>query len=190
MNAGGTRRSSSRSAGPLARRPERAAQLFGQQARAVTRNIAPLITEYTTKVTRVLRFLAVVAIIVLIGYVVFQVFAQQSLFDWLGDRIDNLTDDAATGARAFCVEGDDLVLGRHVLGVEPGLQLAVVVEHAWVGRPGAGVVHLHDTGLDQLLAAREARLIGGVHHRPSVDAPKRPAVSSALASACTQMHRS
>jgi hypothetical protein len=71
---------------------QRASQLFGQQARAATRNIAPLITEYTTKIGRVIRFLSVVAIIVLVLYVGFQIWAQQSLFDWIGDRIDNLTD--------------------------------------------------------------------------------------------------
>ena len=74
---------------------QRASQLFGQQARAATRNIAPLITEYTTKIGRVIRFLSVVAIIVLILYVGFQIWAQQSLFEWIGDRIDNLTDDSA-----------------------------------------------------------------------------------------------
>jgi hypothetical protein len=71
---------------------QRASELFGQQARAATRNIAPLITEYTTKIGRVIRFLSVIAIIVLVLYVAFQVWAQQSLFDWIGDRIDNVTD--------------------------------------------------------------------------------------------------
>ena len=74
---------------------QRASQLFGQQARAATRNIAPLITEATTRVGRVIRFLSVVAIIVLVLYVGFQIWAQQSLFDWVGDRIDSLTDDTA-----------------------------------------------------------------------------------------------
>jgi hypothetical protein len=77
---------------------QRASQLFGQQARAATRNFVPLITEYTTKVTRVLRVLAILATILLIGWLLFQLFAQQSLFDWFGDRIDNLTDDDSVGA--------------------------------------------------------------------------------------------
>ena len=77
---------------------QRASQLFGQQARAATRNFVPLITEYTTKVTRVLRVLAILATILLIGWLMFQLFAQQSLFDWFGDRIDNLTDDDSAGA--------------------------------------------------------------------------------------------
>jgi len=77
---------------------QRASELFGQQARAAARNVAPLITEYTTKITRVFRFLSVIAIIVLVLYVAFQIWAQQSLFDWIGDRIDNLGDENAAGA--------------------------------------------------------------------------------------------
>ena len=38
------------------------------------------------------------AMILLIGWVIFQVVAQQSLFDWFGDRIDNLTDENAAGS--------------------------------------------------------------------------------------------
>lgn len=76
---------------------QRASELFGQQARAATRNIAPLITEYTTRIGRVIRFLSVIAIIVLVLYVGFQIWAQQSLFEWIGDRIDNVTDNATDG---------------------------------------------------------------------------------------------
>lgn len=79
---------------------QRASALFGQQAKAAARNVAPLISEYTTKVTRVLRVLGVIAIVLLILYVAFQVVAQQSLFDWVGDRIDNITDEQQTGALA------------------------------------------------------------------------------------------
>ena len=80
---------------------QRASQLFGQQARAAARNAVPLISEYTTRITRVLRTLAVIAVILLILYVVVQAFAQQSLFDWIGDRIDNLTDDESTALGAI-----------------------------------------------------------------------------------------
>lgn len=76
---------------------QRASALFGQQAKAAARNVAPLISEYTTKVTRVLRVLGIIAIVLLVLYVAFQVFAQQSLFDWVGDRIDNVTDQQQTG---------------------------------------------------------------------------------------------
>ena len=84
---------------------QRASVLFGQQAKAAARNVAPLISEYTTKVTRVLRVLGVIAIVLLVLYVAFQVFAQQSLFDWIGDRIDNVTDQQQSGAVVRFVSG-------------------------------------------------------------------------------------
>ena len=36
---------------------------------------------------------AIVAVVLLIAYFVFQVVAQASLFEWIGDRIDNFTDE-------------------------------------------------------------------------------------------------
>jgi hypothetical protein len=41
---------------------------------------------------RWLRLLLGVVAVLVIAWVVFQVIAQQSFFDWLGDRIDNLTE--------------------------------------------------------------------------------------------------
>jgi len=73
---------------------ERAAALFGAQARAATRNITPLITQYTNKVIKWVRIISVIAIILVIGWIAFQIFAQVSMFEWIGDRIDNLTDDS------------------------------------------------------------------------------------------------
>jgi hypothetical protein len=75
---------------------ERAAALFGAQARAATRSITPLITQYTNKVITWIRILSVVAIILVIGWIGFQIFAQVSMFEWIGDRIDNLTDNSGT----------------------------------------------------------------------------------------------
>ena len=72
---------------------QRASELFGQQARSAARNITPLITEYTTKITKWFRILSMVAIVLLIAWVAFQIFAQVSLFDWIGDRIDNIGDN-------------------------------------------------------------------------------------------------
>src|SRR5690606_9564640 len=74
---------------------ERAAQMFGNQARSMTRDLQPLITEYTSKITRWFRIASVLAIVLLIAWVLWQVFVQVSLFEWIGDRIDNLTDDSA-----------------------------------------------------------------------------------------------
>lgn len=71
----------------------RAADLFSQRASAAAREITPLITQYTSRLTRWIKFAAIVATILLVGYFVFQVVAQASLFEWIGDRIDNLTDE-------------------------------------------------------------------------------------------------
>lgn len=72
---------------------DRAADVFTRQARQLTREITPLISQYTNRVVRWVRFAAIVAVVLLIAYFAFQVFAQASLFEWIGDRIDNLTDE-------------------------------------------------------------------------------------------------
>jgi hypothetical protein len=74
---------------------ERAAQMFGQQARSAAADLQPLISQYTSKVARFLRVLSVLAIVVLVAWVAWQVFVQASLFEWIGDRIDGLTDPAS-----------------------------------------------------------------------------------------------
>lgn len=73
---------------------ERAAQLFGAEARSVGRDIAPLITEYTSKITRGIKFVFWLAVLLGLLWFAWQVFASKNLFDWIGDRIDNLNDDA------------------------------------------------------------------------------------------------
>ncbi len=72
---------------------DRAADLFSQRARQIQRDIVPLVSEYTNQLVRWIRFAAIVAIVLLTAYFVFQVAAQASLFEWIGDRIDNFTDD-------------------------------------------------------------------------------------------------
>ena len=72
---------------------DRAAEMFGAQARAAAGQIQPLITQYTSRITRWIRFLSVIAIVLLIAWLAFQLFAQATLFDWIGDRIDNITDN-------------------------------------------------------------------------------------------------
>lgn len=70
---------------------DRAADVFTQRARAATRDIQPLVSEYTSKVLRWLRIAAVLALVLVVGWFVFQAIVQVSFFEWLGDRIDNLT---------------------------------------------------------------------------------------------------
>ena len=72
---------------------ERAAGMFRQEAWSAVNSVSPLITEYTNKFVRWVRLFAVIAVILLIGWVAFQIFAQVSLFEWIGDRIDNVTDN-------------------------------------------------------------------------------------------------
>lgn len=76
---------------------DRAADLLERRARALTREITPLISQYSNRLIRWIKFAAIVATILLIAYFVFQVVAQASLFEWIGDRIDNFTDNQ-TGA--------------------------------------------------------------------------------------------
>ncbi len=70
---------------------DRAADVFTQRARAATREIEPLVSEYTSKVLRWLRIGAVIALVLVIAWFAFQAIVQVSFFEWLGDRIDNLT---------------------------------------------------------------------------------------------------
>lgn len=77
---------------------DRAAQQFTQRAQAMRRDIEPLISQYTNRLVKWIRFAAIVAVILLVAYFVFQVVAQASLFEWIGDRIDKLTDDTSGAA--------------------------------------------------------------------------------------------
>jgi hypothetical protein len=72
---------------------DRTAQRLAQQAQAARREIEPLISQYSSRITHWLKVIAILAILLLVAYVVFQVLAQASLFEWIGDRIDNVTDE-------------------------------------------------------------------------------------------------
>ena len=72
---------------------DRAAEIFARQTREMQRNVGPLISQYTNRLVKWIRIAIIVAIVLLVAYFVFQVVAQASLFEWIGDRIDNFTDD-------------------------------------------------------------------------------------------------
>ncbi len=72
---------------------DRAAEVFTQRARTATRELEPLISQYTTKLFRWLRVGIIVAIVLVVGWIVFQAIVQQSFLDWIGDRLDNVFDD-------------------------------------------------------------------------------------------------
>jgi hypothetical protein len=77
---------------------QRAAQDFEARARRITGEIPPLISQYTNKFTRWFKLALMLSFIVLMAWFIWQVVVQKSIFDWLGDRIDNLTDEGNAGA--------------------------------------------------------------------------------------------
>jgi len=79
---------------------ERAAQDFEARARRITGEIPPLISQYTNRFMRWFRLALALSFIVLMAWFIYTVFVQKSFFDWLGDRIDNLTDDANSNGGA------------------------------------------------------------------------------------------
>lgn len=73
----------------------RGAELLGQQARQVTRQIEPLVGQYTNRLIDFLRRLLIIAVALIVFWLVFQAIAEVTFFQWLGDRIDNLFGDDA-----------------------------------------------------------------------------------------------
>lgn len=80
---------------------DRAAQEFSDRATTAVRRVSPLISEYTNKLTKWFRRALIIAFVLLAAYFIFQVVAQQQFFDWLGDRIDNITDETGQIARSL-----------------------------------------------------------------------------------------
>ena len=78
---------------------DRAADLFSQRARIATRELQPLISEYTTKFFRWVKIALVIAVVLAVGYVIFQAIAQQSIIDWILDRFDD--DEGSSAALAW-----------------------------------------------------------------------------------------
>jgi hypothetical protein len=73
---------------------DRAAEQFSQRATTAVRSFTPLITEYTSKFLRWVKIVLGVVTVLFIAWLLFQAIASQSFFQWLGDRIDSLTEDA------------------------------------------------------------------------------------------------
>ena len=71
---------------------DRAADVFSARARAATRQIEPLISQYTSRMLRWIKIAFTIALLLAIAWVVFYLVAQVSFFEWLGDRIDTLRD--------------------------------------------------------------------------------------------------
>ena len=73
----------------------RAAQGFSNRATNAVRSVTPLITEYASDLRKWVRRIVITGIVLLVAYFVFQVIAQASFFEWIGDRIDNLNDQSS-----------------------------------------------------------------------------------------------
>lgn len=73
----------------------RAAQQFGAQARYAARDVVPLISEYGNKGIKLVKRLVVLVIVLWLAWVLFQAWANQNFFEWIGDRIDNIGDAGA-----------------------------------------------------------------------------------------------
>jgi hypothetical protein len=71
---------------------DRAADLFTQRAASATRQLQPLVTEYTNRIMRWLRIAAIIVVVAIVAWFVFEAIVQVTFFDWLGERIDNITD--------------------------------------------------------------------------------------------------
>lgn len=89
---------------------ERAAQMFGAQARSAAQSFQPLISEYTLKATKWFRRIGILIVLFAAAWFAFQVFAQKSMFDWIGDRIDNISDNLNEQNGAGLGEPGDVVV--------------------------------------------------------------------------------
>lgn len=69
----------------------RAADDFSRRAQSTMRDIQPLISDYTNRIIKWIRFAVIAAVVLLVLWFVFQVIFQASLFEWIGDRIDNFS---------------------------------------------------------------------------------------------------
>jgi hypothetical protein len=91
---------------------QRAAQDFEARARRITGEIPPLISQYTNKFTRWFKVALTLSFIVLMAWFIYQFFIQKEFLDWIGDRIDNITDE--NNASAFVAGvGEALLASSH-----------------------------------------------------------------------------
>jgi len=73
---------------------DRAAEQFAQRASTAVRSFTPLISEYTSRLLRWVRIALGIATVLFIAWLLFQTIASQGFFQWLSDRVNNLTEDA------------------------------------------------------------------------------------------------
>jgi len=81
---------------------DRASQQFSDRASTAVRSINPLITEYGTQLKRWVRRAVIISILLLAAYFILQVVGQAAILDWLGDRVDSLTEESQSVSGTVC----------------------------------------------------------------------------------------
>lgn len=76
---------------------DRAAVEFTHRAEQALQSVSPLIDQYTSRILRWIKFISLLLLVLIIAWFTFQTIAQATFFEWLGDRIDNLTDENGLG---------------------------------------------------------------------------------------------
>ncbi|MDH3754932.1 MAG: DUF2510 domain-containing protein [Acidimicrobiia bacterium] len=71
----------------------RAADLFSRRAQVAIAQSRSVVAEYAAVFLRWIKIAIVVGALLVIAWFIFQFIAQVTLFEWLGDRIDNVTGD-------------------------------------------------------------------------------------------------
>jgi len=71
---------------------DRAAELFTRQTRSAISQGRSLVAEYIDRVLRWIKIAVVAAAIAVIIWFILQLFLQATVLDWIGDRVDNLSD--------------------------------------------------------------------------------------------------
>jgi hypothetical protein len=72
---------------------QRAADVFSDRSRTAVRSLQRVIGDYVGTAVRWIRIALFVGAVVIIAWFVLQLFVQASIFDWVGDRIDNIGDN-------------------------------------------------------------------------------------------------
>lgn len=75
---------------------DRAVGTLSNRARDATRGIEPLISQYGDRVMKWIRNLGIILIALVVLWMFLQTFAQTSLLNWVGDRVDSIFGGWAT----------------------------------------------------------------------------------------------
>lgn len=71
---------------------DRAAELIASRTRSALSQSRSLVLEYVGPLLRWIKIAVVVGAIAVIAWFIFQFIAQATILEWLGDRIDNISD--------------------------------------------------------------------------------------------------